>query len=98
MKMIVAVVRDEYAGPLTDALTRKGLGATKLSSTGGFLKAGNTTFLIGVRDDQLEEALDAIRGVCPGVQVGQGSPKAGKTTTQHTATVFILGVERMLRV
>ncbi|MBY6275606.1 MAG: hypothetical protein CWE10_05190 [Symbiobacterium thermophilum] len=98
MKMIVAVVRDEYAGPLTEALTRKGLGATKLSSTGGFLKAGNTTFLIGVRDDQLEEALDAIRGACPGAQVGQGSPKGGKTAPQSSATVFILGVERMLKV
>ena len=97
MKMIIAVVRDEYAGPLTDALTRKGLGATKLSSTGGFLKAGNTTFLIGVRDDQLEEALDAIRGACPGAQVGQGSPKGGKPTPS-SATVFILGVERMLKV
>jgi len=95
--MIVAVVRDEFAGPLTDALTRRGLGATKLSSTGGFLKAGNTTFLIGVRDDQLEEALDAIRSVCPGVQVGQGNAKAGRPQ-QSSATVFILGVERMLKV
>ncbi|MFS8639661.1 MAG: cyclic-di-AMP receptor [Symbiobacteriaceae bacterium] len=98
MKLIVAVVRDEYTGQLTDALTRKGLGATKLSSTGGFLKAGNTTFLIGVRDDQLEEALGAIRHVCPGSQVSQGSPKAGKAAPQSSATVFILGVERMLKV
>ncbi len=98
MKMIVAVVRDEFAAQVTETLTRKGLSATKLSSTGGFLKAGNTTFLIGVREDQLEDALDAIRGVCPGTQVSQGSAKAGKTTPQSAATVFILGVERMLKV
>jgi len=45
----------------------------------------------------LEEALDAIRGACPGAQVGQGSPKGGKPTPS-SATVFSLGVERMLKV
>jgi uncharacterized protein YaaQ len=113
MKMIVAVVRDEYAGNLTDLLTQKGFGATKLASTGGFLKAGNTTFLIGVAATQLEEVLGLIRSVCMGkgpareelyaeggfdsAAVGV-APPASPTMTVAGATVFVLDVARMVKV
>ena len=98
MKMIVAVVRDEYAAAVTEALTHKGFGATKLASTGGFLKAGNTTFLVGVGSAQLEEALATIRSACPEVSTAQGEQKAAGAAEQHGATVFVLDVERMLKV
>ncbi|MFZ5816848.1 MAG: cyclic-di-AMP receptor [Bacillota bacterium] len=114
MKMVVAVVRDEYATNLTDALTRKGFGATKLASTGGFLKAGNTTFLIGVAAAQLEEALAIIRSACPAkrsapeeLTLAEGALKGGGARTGQPAsgsvdvsgaTVFVLDVEKMLKV
>lgn len=98
MKMIVAVVRDEYAAAVTEALTRKGFGATKLASTGGFLKAGNTTFLVGVGTAQLDEALATIRSACPAVPVTQGDAKGAGAAAEHGATVFVLDVERMLKV
>ncbi|MFZ5826962.1 MAG: cyclic-di-AMP receptor [Bacillota bacterium] len=113
MKMIVAVVRDEYVPNLTEALTRKGFGATKLASTGGFLKAGNTTFLIGVPAGQLDEALATIRAACPaktpaqadlslaegalkGAAAGPGA--ASGSVDVSGATVFVLDVQRMLKV
>ena len=43
MKLIVAIVQDEDAGRLVSALMDKGFGVTKLATTGGFLRAGNTT-------------------------------------------------------
>jgi uncharacterized protein YaaQ len=112
MKMIIAVVRDEFAGSLTDLLTQKGFGATKLASTGGFLKAGNTTFMIGVAATQLEEVLGVLRSVvagkgpvreevhAEGSMVGGGGPAPGASTeiTVAGATVFVLDVARMVKV
>ena len=114
MKMVVAVVRDEYAAVLTEQLTHKGFGATKLASTGGFLKAGNTTFLIGVPATQLEECLAVIRATCPSktalsgdLTFAEGSLKHAAANPGHAlpssvnvggATVFVLDVERMIKV
>lgn len=113
MKMIVAVVRDEYSSALTEQLTKKGFGATKLASTGGFLKAGNTTFLIGVPAAKLDEVLEVIKAACPATKglkgdltFAEGSLKGAAhhlrnlsgTVEVGGATVFVLGVEKMLKV
>lgn len=114
MKMIVAVIRDEYAQTLTEQLTHKGFGATKLASTGGFLRAGNTTFLIGVPAAQLEEVMAIIRTSCPSkksikgdLTLKEGSLKGAAANPSQPlpsevevggATVFVLDVERMIKV
>ena len=64
MKLIVAIVQDEDAGRLVSALMDKGFGVTKLATTGGFLRAGNTTLISGVEDDKLQDALDVIEKIC----------------------------------
>jgi uncharacterized protein YaaQ len=64
MKLVLAVVEDDDAVALMNALIDEGLGATKLASTGGFLLRGNTTLLIGVEDHQVEQVLDTCRRVC----------------------------------
>lgn len=110
MKLIVAVVRDEFALSLTENLTKKGFGATKLASTGGFLKAGNTTFLIGVPQGQLDEAMDVIRAICKSTKKGQVDPGAAEAAAKAAgagqaqavsvggATVFVIDVEKMMKV
>ncbi|HLO04729.1 MAG TPA: cyclic-di-AMP receptor [Symbiobacteriaceae bacterium] len=114
MKLIVAVVRDEFALGLTENLTKKGFGATKLASTGGFLKAGNTTFLIGVPQGQLDEAIDVIRTVCRSTKKIQGdltfaegalksaaanpSGQIPSAVNVGGATVFVIDVEKMMKV
>jgi uncharacterized protein YaaQ len=102
MKLIIAVVRDEFALSLTENLTKKGFGATKLASTGGFLKAGNTTFLVGVPSGQLDEAMEVIRGICrSGKKVQAEAPKAAAGATPISvggATVFVIDVEKMMKV
>lgn len=64
MKMILAIVQDEDARALLDKLVANGLRATRMSTTGGFLGARNTTFLLGVDDDQVQGTVDIIRSVC----------------------------------
>lgn len=61
MKMIFAVVSDEDSARLITELNRKGHRVTKLASSGGFLKSGNTTLMIGTDDEKLEEILQIIK-------------------------------------
>ena len=64
MKLIIAIVQDEDSSKLVGALMSDGYGVTKLATTGGFLRAGNTTLLIGVEDGKLDGALGVIEKVC----------------------------------
>lgn len=96
MKLIVAMVQDADAGRLTQRLVERGLGATKLASTGGFLRQGNTTLLIGVENDRVEEALATIREVCR--RRRQAVPESASEVEIAAATVFVVAVDRFERV
>lgn len=60
MKLIVTIVHDRDRHKLSDHLVQDGFRFTQLASTGGFLREGNTTFLIGVEDDQVDAALKVV--------------------------------------
>lgn len=64
MKMVIAVVQDKDSAKLSQVLVKKGFRATKLASTGGFLRAGNTTFLIGAEDESIPEVIELISQSC----------------------------------
>lgn len=61
MKLLLAIVNNDDSSAVANNLTAKGFIATKLSTTGGFLKAGNTTFLIGTDDDKVEAVMEIIK-------------------------------------
>ena len=61
MKLIICIVQDQDSSNLIEDLTRHDFSITKLASTGGFLKSGNTTLLMGVEDPQVDDALDVIK-------------------------------------
>lgn len=61
MKMIICIVQDQDSANLIEDLTRNDFRITKLASTGGFLKSGNTTLLMGVEDEEVDSALDVIK-------------------------------------
>ena len=111
MKMIVAIVQDEDSGRLVSALMDKGFGVTKLSTTGGFLRAGNSTLISGVEDERLDEALAVIEKVCKSREqitastTPMGSSAAGGVyvpypirVTVGGATIFVLEVSQFLKV
>ena len=60
MKLVYAIVNNDDSHSVSSALTKAGFFATKLASTGGFLMAGNTTFLICAEDDRIDEIIDII--------------------------------------
>ena len=64
MKLIIAIVQDEDASRLISTLMNEGYSVTKLATTGGFLRSGNTTLLTGVQDEKLDSALAVIERVC----------------------------------
>ena len=105
MKLVIAVVQDKDSNRLSQALIREGIRATKLASTGGFLRSGNTTFMIGVEEDRLESALEVIKANCKvrDQLVTPVTPMGGATDSYIPfpvevqvggAAVFILNVER----
>ena len=111
MKLIVAIVQDEDAGRLVSALMDKGFGVTKLATTGGFLRAGNSTLMSGVEDERLDEALGVIETICKSREqiTASTAPLGGHAAggvyvpypvrvTVGGATVFVLEVEQFLKV
>ncbi len=104
MLLLIAVVQDQDVNRLLTALLEKGYQATKLASTGGFLRQGNTTLLIGVQEEQVEAVNAIIKGVCR-TRKRLVSPMAVVDQTLNTyiptpvevevggATIFTLKVE-----
>ncbi|MBQ7880043.1 MAG: cyclic-di-AMP receptor [Clostridia bacterium] len=103
MKMITAIVNKKDAGEVCDALREEKFTFTKMATTGGFLKAGNVTLLIGTEDDKVDTAIELIRKHCakrmepmPAV-VNAGVPAFGYYKAEILvggATVFVSPVER----
>ncbi|EOS60023.1 hypothetical protein C815_01761 [Firmicutes bacterium M10-2] len=60
MKLILAILSNEDSSTANHLLNKNGFQVTKLATTGGFLRAGNTTLMIGCEEDQVEDALKLI--------------------------------------
>ena len=108
MKLIIAIVQDEDASRLVSNLMNEGYGVTKLATTGGFLRAGNTTLLVGVDDDKYDGAMAVIEKVCKSrKQIATSpSPVAGTTGVYVPypievmvggATIFVLSVDKFIK-
>lgn len=105
---MLTIVQDADVGRLQQALNEAGFQSTKLASTGGFLREGNTTLLVGVEDSDVERVQGLINDTCrertrviPG-----GSPFHAPEATfagppvevpVGGAIVFVLNVESFVR-
>lgn len=65
MKLVVMIVADADADGLIRAMIERGYPATKIGSTGGFLKRGNTTLLSGIDSDRVDDVIALVRELCP---------------------------------
>jgi uncharacterized protein YaaQ len=81
MKLMLIIVRDEDADPATQELIQNDFRVTRMASTGGFLRRGNSTLLVGVEDDLVEKVTDLLKHVC----------KPGDDEHRR-ATIFILNM------
>ena len=110
MKLIIAIVQDEDASKLVSKLMQNGFSVTKLATTGGFLKAGNTTLLLGVDESRIDDAVHIIESVCKSrKQLTTASKMIGGSVsgdyssypvevTIGGATLFVLTVDQFLKV
>lgn len=64
MKLVVAIVQDYDVDRLLQSLTINSIGATRLASTGGFLRMGNTTVMMGVEDDRVQRCVQLVNQAC----------------------------------
>ena len=91
MKLLVTIVQDQDVNRLMDRLSERGFQFTRISTTGGFLKEGNTTLLIGMKDKREEEAVSIIKESSKSRKKSSGEKS---TVTVGGALVFTLNVER----
>jgi len=105
MKLVLAIVPGENSAKVSGALTKSGFMVTKLATTGGFLAAGNTTFIIGTDDEKIPALIDVIKSNSPtrkkiapsSVSYGMGIVDAPVEVELGGATVFVMGIEQFYK-
>ena len=111
MKLVIAIVEDENSINLIDALTDGEYRVTKLATTGGFLKSGNTTLLVGVEEDRVNDVVGIIKNVCKKRKEIRSTPTAmngAESAIMHHhypiqvsvggATVFVIDVDKFIKI
>lgn len=106
MKLILAIVSNDDSQNVTTLLTKENYSVTRLATTGGFLKAGNTTIIVGTEDDKVDHVIELI---------GQESQKRTEVVPSSAsydlgrfasfpvevevggATIFVLDIEQFLK-
>ena len=111
MKLVLAIVHDEDGPRVVEALNKEGFSVTRLSSSGGFLRAGNTTLVVGIDEDKVDEVVETIKKTSKSrKQMIDSSAMAANNSMGGVfmpypvevvvggATVFVLNVERFEKV
>jgi uncharacterized protein YaaQ len=79
MKLMIVIIRDIDNENVVQALVNQGYRVTRMASTGGFLRRGNVTLLIGVENEKVDPVIDLIRQAC-----------CPPDSEQHRATIFVV--------
>lgn len=82
-KLIIAIIKDDDNERVSAKLTAEDFRVTQIASTGGFLRSGRSTLLIGVEDERVPRALEVLRENCT----------AARSLQEKKATVFVLNVD-----
>lgn len=107
MKLIIGIINSDDSSDVSSALTKKGFYVTKLASTGGFLKKGNVTFLIGTDDDKVDECVEVIKAnarrrtekepaISPS-ELGEVFSPVMIDVVVGGATIFVLPIENFMK-
>lgn len=94
MKLIIAIVEDDNISKISKVLLENKISSTKLSSTGGFLKSGNTTLVLGVEDEEVDKVIDLIKSKCTQKRV----KKNKKEVTVSGVNLFVLNIDQYLKI
>ena len=104
MKLIIAIVNNDDSNAVQTALTEGGFFVTKLATSGGFLKKGNTTFFIGTNDDKVDDCISVIKAkakkrvekepTIPPTEMGEFFTPIMVDVLVGGATVFVLNIDQ----
>lgn len=107
MKLVIGIVNSDDAGDLLAEITRASFQATKLSTSGGFLKMGNVTVLVGVEDEKTDEVVEIFKRCCSRrTQMISATPPflgegfisvAPVEVTIGGATLFVVDVDNFIK-
>ncbi|WP_029479130.1 cyclic-di-AMP receptor [Deinococcus frigens] len=109
MKLVLAVIQDADATALVRVLSENAFEVTKLASTGGFLREGNTTLMIGVSDERMDDLKRFVRQTCrtrsrlvaPSVPMGEQNEGLVSDPVEVPvggAVMFVMGVQEFVKV
>ena len=84
MKLIITIVPGNECDNVSMALTERKFRVTKIASSGGFLRKGNATLLVGVEDEKLDEAISLIKNA------------VDKTNDQQKGVLFVVKVDKFI--
>ncbi len=88
MKLMLVIIRDTDTDTVSQALVSKGFRVTRVASTGGFLRRGSTTLMIGMENERVDQAIELIKeNLAP-----QTDPGISR------ATLFVIDVEHFHQV
>jgi uncharacterized protein YaaQ len=88
MKLIVAILRDNDNDAISNRLVEMGCTVTQIASTSGLLRQGRCIFMVGIEDEYVDDAIQAINDICePTVE-----------PYLKRATIFVLNVEHFEKV
>lgn len=88
MKLIIAILRDEDSESISHALVTSDFRVTQIASTGGFLRRGSTTLMIGVEDVKLDQAIQIIKD----------NTTSPPDSSQRKATLFVLNIVNFVQI
>ena len=84
MKLIITIIPDDDSEKVSNALTDKDFRVTQIASTGGFLRKGKATLLVGLEDELLDSALDIIKST------------TAKSSNKDKGVLFVIKVDKFI--
>lgn len=95
MKLIISVIQDEYINKVSKVLLENKIRTTKLSSSGGFLKSGNTTLFIGVEDEEVDKVVELIEHTVKSKEI---KSEDKTTVTVGGANLFVMDIDEYIKI
>jgi uncharacterized protein YaaQ len=104
----MAIVSSDDSRDVLGRLTKAGFRATVISTTGGFLREGNTTFFVGTDDEKVPQAIEIVCQACrrrtqwvsplptlegPGLEISEPIE-----VSVGGAVIFVMNVEQFVQV
>lgn len=109
MKLVIAIVHERDKHKVSDALLQSEHKFTIVASTGGFLRDGNVTFVIGTENEHVDDVIEIVRRWCsareqyitqpmPDAMTAAGAVISPVKVCVGGAIIFVVDVEKYERV